>query len=288
VHDEQGLGDTLQFARYLPMVKERCGRLILETRRELIPLLKDFPGLDAVVQRPEAGEPPATADCCIPLLSLPLVFGTTRENIPALVPYIRADPRKSAAWGRRIEGPGLKVGLVWAGRPQHQDDRNRSCRLDLFLPLARIQGLNLFSLQKGPAETQIRDSELKDGMVHLGAELNDFSDTAAVISQLDLLIAVDTSVAHLAGAMARPVWVLLPAIPDWRWMLDRKDSPWYPTMRLFRRPCGGDWAPVVDGIASELRRMIAGIRDEQGNAHVATFTAASPENPRRQKTTLPS
>ena len=143
---------------------------------------------------------------------------------------------------------------MWAGRPEHQNDRNRSCRLETFLPLARIPGVRLYSLQKGPAESQIADSALRDAIVHLGPELHDFSDTAAALSHLDLLVSVDTSVAHLAGAMARPVWVLLPNIPDWRWMLDREDSPWYPTMRLFRQTGISTWSPLADKVAAELRR----------------------------------
>jgi tetratricopeptide (TPR) repeat protein len=253
VHDEQGLGDTLQFVRYLPEVKRRCGRVILETRRELIPLLQESPGVDVIVARPEnEGTPETTADCHVPLLSLPPMFGTTLATIPAHVPYIRPDARKSVAWADRIDGPGLKVGLVWAGRPEHQNDRKRSCRLEVFRPLTWIPGLKLFSLQKGPAETQIQNCVFNGAIVHLGPDLHDFADTAAAIARLDLLISVDTSVAHLAGAMARPTWVLLPTIPDWRWLLDRDDSPWYPTIRLFRQPRGGDWAAVVEKIAAEL------------------------------------
>jgi hypothetical protein len=149
----------------------------------------------------------------------------------------------------------LKVGLVWAGRPEHQNDHNRSCRLDTFLPLSRVPGVRLYSLQKGPAESQIADSALRDAIVHLGPELLDFSDTAAALAHLDLLVSVDTSVAHLAGAMARPVWVLLPPIPDWRWMLDREDSPWYPTVRLFRRAADQGWDAVMARVALQLREV---------------------------------
>ena len=256
VHDEQGLGDTLQFVRYLPEVRRRCGRVILETRRELIPLLKDSAGVDAIVARPEDERTPGvTADLHVPLMSLPLIFGTTGDTVPAEIPYIRPDALKSSAWGARIDGPGLKVGLVWAGRPEHQNDHNRSCRLDTFLPLSRVPGVRLYSLQKGPAESQIADSALRDAIVHLGPELLDFSDTAAALSHLDLLVSVDTSVAHLAGAMARPVWVLLPPIPDWRWMLDREDSPWYPTVRLFRRAADQGWDAVMARVALQLREV---------------------------------
>ncbi len=256
VHDEQGLGDTLQFVRYLPEVKRRCGRVILETRRELIPLLAGNLAVDEIVARPDDEQAPGpAADRYVPLMSLPHLFGTTADTVPAEVPYIRPDPRRSSAWAERMEGPGLKVGLVWAGRPEHQNDRNRSFRLDTFLPLARIPGVRLYSLQKGTAESQIADSALRDAIVPLGPELHDFSDTAAALSHLDLLVSVDTSVAHLAGAMARPVWVLLPNIPDWRWMLELDRSPWYPTMRLFRRRANRDWNAVVDSIRMEIERM---------------------------------
>ena len=189
-----------------------------------------------------------------PVVSLPHLFGTTADTVPAEVPYIRPDPRKSSAWAARMEGPGLKVGLVWAGRPEHQNDRNRSCRLDTFLPLTRVPGVRLYSLQKGLAESQIGDSSMREAIVHLGPDLHDFADTAAALSHLDLLVSVDTSVAHLAGAMARPVWVLLPQIPDWRWMLDRDDSPWYPTMRLFRQTRSRTMSQLAGRIATELRR----------------------------------
>jgi tetratricopeptide (TPR) repeat protein len=259
VHDEQGLGDTLQFVRYLPELKRRCGRVILETRRELIPLLRGNIDADEIVARPDDEQTPGmAADRHIPLMSLPHLFGTTADTVPAEVPYILPDPRKSSAWAARMDGQGLKVGLVWAGRPEHQNDRNRSCRLETFLPLARIPGARLYSLQKGPAESQIADSALLDAIVHLGPDLHDFADTAAALSRIDLLVSVDTSVAHLAGAMARPVWVLLPNIPDWRWMLDREDSPWYPTMRLFRQSRCGDWEAVVDKIAAALQELARG------------------------------
>ena len=257
VYDEQGLGDTFQFIRYLPMVKERCREVILETRRELMDLLQEFPGIDEVVERPGDVESQSEADFCIPLLSLPLVFRTTPETIPAVVPYLWADPRKAARWRQRIGGPYLKAGIVWAGRPQHQNDRNRSCRLDLFMPLARIPGIRIFSLQKGRAVEQITGNKLRDSIENLDREIESFSDTAAVISQLDLIISVDTSVAHLAGAMGRPVWLLLPFVPDWRWMLGRQDSPWYPTMRLFRQEEPGNWSQVFQRVTTELRAMLA-------------------------------
>lgn len=252
VHDEQGLGDTLQFVRYLPLVKERCGKVILEIQPPLLDLLRDLPGADQIVARPAKDGPQAMdADCYAPLMSLPRIFGARTDSIHAVVPYVWADLLKSVQWNKRLDRTTFNVGIVWAGRPEHQNDAKRSCPLRHFLPLSRIPGIRLFSLQKGPGASQIADHQ-EAWIVDLDPELNDFTDTAAVVSQLDLVLSVDTAVAHLAGAMGRPVWVLLPFVPDWRWLLDRDDSPWYPTMRLFRQPRDGDWVTVMERIESEL------------------------------------
>jgi tetratricopeptide (TPR) repeat protein len=259
VHDEQGLGDTLQFVRYLPMVKNLCGKVILETQRPLLELLRGLPGVDEIVARPVDGPQKLDANCHVPLMSLPGIFGTRVGSIPSVVPYLWADLPKSAHWKKRLGDSALNVGIVWAGRPQHQNDKNRSCRLDMFSGLARMTGAQLFSLQKGPAVSQIQEYGLQDSIENIDPELEDFTDTAAVIANLDLVISVDTSVAHLAGAMARPVWVIVPFIADWRWMLDRDDSPWYPTMRLFRQNTPGDWKPVFDRMEAELCRRVSGI-----------------------------
>jgi len=256
VHDEQGLGDTFQFVRYLPMLKADGREVVFETRKALFPLLSGFRGIDALVVRSEDGRPSARFDSYVPLLSLPHLFGTTLETIPAAVPYIFADPHKIAAWKSRVAGPGLRVGLVWAGRPAHMNDRKRSCPLSLFGLLADLPDVSFVGLQKGPAAAQAADWPVKDScrFVNLGEDFDDFADTAAVIANLDLVISVDTSVAHLAGAMGKPVWVLLPYIPDWRWMMGREDSPWYPTMRLFRQPQAGDWASVFTRVREEVIR----------------------------------
>jgi tetratricopeptide (TPR) repeat protein len=265
VHDEQGLGDTLQFVRYLPKVKERCARVVLETQAPLVHLLKDLPGVDAVTERPATAPHRSMADAHIPLMSLPRIFGTMADSIPAVVPYIWPDLEKARAWSGRISGPGLNVGLAWAGRPEHHNDRNRSCRLEQFAALARIPGMRFFSLQKGPAARQIHQAGLQEAVVDLDPELKDFTDTAAAAANLDLVITVDTSVAHLAGAMARPVWVLLPFVPDWRWMLDRDDSPWYPSMHLFRQEKPGEWESVFRRVEAALRRRSTGICETAGN-----------------------
>jgi Flp pilus assembly protein TadD len=255
VHDEQGFGDTLQFVRYLPMVRQRCGRVILETRRELLDLLRGFPGADERVERPAGHHPPVAADACVPLLSLPGIFGTTLETIPAPVPYLHADPEKTNLWARRLQGPELKIGMVWAGRLEHSNDRNRSCPLELFLPLMGLPGLRWFGLQKGPAAAQSEIEPISRMLVNWGTGLKDFSDTAAAIAQLDLVLSVDTAVVHLAGAMGKPVWVLLSFVSDWRWMTRREDSPWYPTMRLFRQATPGDWPGVFRRVAEDLERL---------------------------------
>ncbi len=256
VHDEQGLGDTLQFVRYLPRVRERCGWVILETRRELMGLLRGFPGVDELVERPQRPGLFAGVDCCIPLLSLPRIFGTTVDTIPAEVPYLRPDPVKTTLWAERLKPHGLRVGIVWAGRPEHSNDRNRSCPLGHFRPLADLSGISLMGLQKGPASAQAESVAFANSVRNIGDDLHDFSDTAAVLANLDLLVSVDTAVVHLAGAMGKPVWVLLPTISDWRWMLNREDSLWYPTMRLFRQSHPGDWDQVFRRVAQEIRKMV--------------------------------
>jgi hypothetical protein len=189
-------------------------------------------------------------------MSLPYLFRTRLSNIPDGVPYLEAPRERVLAWKKRISDPGLKVGIVWAGRPEHMNDHNRSCRLEQFAVLADLKGLRWYSLQKGPAEAQLGDWQPAIKIKNLGAAFKDFADTAAAIANLDLVITVDTSVAHLAGAMGAPVWVFLPYIPDWRWMMRRQDSPWYPTMRLFRQPEQGDWHSVFSQTRRDLQQML--------------------------------
>jgi tetratricopeptide (TPR) repeat protein len=253
VHDEQGLGDTLQFVRYLPMLKRRCAKVIFETRRSLIGILERHPGIDQLVPRLQAAPAAENWDFFIPLLSLPAIFGTSLDTIPKTMPYIQAPTEKAAYWRQRIDTTEFNVGVVWAGRPMHTNDRNRSCRLEHFLPLSEFTGIRLVGLQKGSAAAQAAALPADRKVVNFGEEFEDFSDTAGLIDNLDLVITVDTAVAHLAGAMAKPVWVLLPFIPDWRWMMHRQDSPWYPTMRLFRQKKHGDWKSVFQQVAAELQ-----------------------------------
>jgi tetratricopeptide (TPR) repeat protein len=244
---EQGCGDTIHFARYIRMLAARGAKIILECQPELKSLLQDLPGTVRVVAR---GEEPGEFDCHLPLLSLPLHFQTTLENIPAAVPYLRADEGRVEIWRSRFaKVEGFKVGLVWAGNPDHRNDRNRSLPAELLSPLLAVEGVEFFSLQLP------RPRETPAGMTDLSADLHDFSDTAAALSQLDLLICVDTAIAHLAGALGRPVWTLLPQAADWRWMRNAERTSWYPTMRLFRQTVRGDWGTVIDRVQHKLGEL---------------------------------
>ena len=257
VYDEQGFGDTLQFARYLPLVKDRGGTVIFETRRELIDLFKNSAGADQVIERQSYDRPATEADFYVSLLSLPGIFKTQLKTIPNKTPYLFADAAKAAYWNRWPDVRGLKIGIVWAGQPTHKENHNRSCTLSQFAPLLEIPGVQFIGLQKGPAAKQrFNPEEANIHFANLGEEFKDFSDTAGLIENLDLVISVDTAVAHLAGAMGKPVWVLLPFIPDWRWMIDRADSPWYPRMRLFRQKISEDWNSVFEQTADELRALV--------------------------------
>jgi Flp pilus assembly protein TadD len=252
LHAEHGLGDTVQFVRYVSLLAERGGRVILRCQRELRELLKNLCVDQLIVE----GETIPSFDVHCPLMSLPHAFGTRLNSIPNSVPYLTPDPSRVEQWQRRLTlSPGFRVGVVWAGRPQHQYDGDRSIRLLALAPLARVAGVKFFSLQKGEAAEQTR--KLPPGMDLLDhtALLVDYADTAAMISQLDLVISVDTSVAHVAAAMGKPVWLLLAFAPDWRWLLDRDDSPWYPTMRLFRQSVRGDWTSVIERVTQSLSQI---------------------------------
>jgi hypothetical protein len=196
-------------------------------------------------------------DLCVSIMDLPHVFGTSLETLPNTVPYLYPDPAQVQDWGRRLGGPGLKVGIVWAGSPTHGNDAHRSCQLDLFAPLARIPGVRLYGLQKGPAAAQAQGGE--EPVTNLGEEFADLMDAACCVAAMDLIISVDTAMAHLAGALGKPTWMLLPFAPDWRWMLHRHDSPWYPTMQLFRQPRPRDWASVFFAVSERLRDSTRGI-----------------------------
>ena len=249
---EQGFGDLLQFCRYVPWLAERAN-VVLRVEWPLVRLLSGLDGARHVVA---TGEPLPPFDAWIPMLSLPLAFRTEVETIPWDGPYLRADPRQSATWRARLAAfPGRKIGVVWAGasRPGHPRanavDRRRSIALERFAPLASLPDLCLVSLGKGNTATPPAGMVLHDWT----AELDDFADTAALIEALDLVISVDTSVVHLAGALGKPVWVLNRYDQCWRWLRDRSDSPWYPTARLFRQHTPGDWSGVIADVVEALR-----------------------------------
>ncbi|MBN1123492.1 MAG: tetratricopeptide repeat protein [Sedimentisphaerales bacterium] len=257
LHYEQGYGDSIQFLRYLPMVKARGGQILLEERPVLLPLLKAYPHVDQFLAAGSHAPSPDSYDIHISLLDLPQVFNTTLQTIPNQVPYLWPDPEKISHWRSCLPAGEFRVGIVWAGSPHHGNDTNRSCPQEWFLPLSRIPGVQLISLQKEAPETERFPGSGRNPIHHLGPILNDFSDTAAVIASLDLVISVDTAVAHLAGALGKEVWTLLPFAPDWRWMLHRIDSPWYPTMRLFRQPAWGDWNSVFQEVLGALHNRVA-------------------------------
>ncbi len=255
---EQGLGDALQFLRYAPLLAGRGARVVVEVPAALARLAASVAGVEAVVV---AGTRPPPCDFQVPLMSLPHLLGGI---VPADIPYLRPDPAAAAAWGRRLTGlPGLKVGLAWSGAPRPHDrqsnlvDRRRSLTLAQFAPLAGIAPVTLVSLQKGAAAAQQAAPPAGLALVDVMEEIGDFADTAALAANLDLVISVDTSVAHLAGALGRPVWLLSRFDGCWRWLLERSDSPWYPTARLFRQSRPGDWQPVVAAVAAALAELAA-------------------------------
>lgn len=254
LHPDQGLGDTLQFIRYVSLLVARGATVHLEVQPPLKALLADFPGAASVIVH---GEPLPNFDCHCPLLSLPFAFDTQLDTIPSAVCYLRAPAAKSATWAAQFSttlasGP-LRVGVVWRGNPKHANDSNRSMPFETFRRLFDLEDCTFVSLQVGPNERESEVTRHHPHCVDPTAQINDFTDTAAIVENLDLIISVDTSIVHLAGAMGKPVWVLLPYAPDWRWMLERNDSPWYPTMRLFRQTAVGDWSTVLAEVERELR-----------------------------------
>jgi Flp pilus assembly protein TadD len=254
LHAEQGLGDAIQFVRYVPIVAARGRRVgaqvILECPPELARLLKGIGGIDRLIVTGEHDEPPSHFDLHCPLMTLPGILGTDATKIPASIPYLRVPEPEVAKWSAKIaqDPSGYRVGLVWAGSPTHVKDRRRSIDPNLLLPLSQVKRVVFYNLQIGSS------SPLPEGLnpVDHRSEIKDFADTAALVDQLDLLITVDTAAAHLAGAMGKKVWTLLPYAPDWRWQLGRPDSPWYPTIRLFRQENPGDWKSVISEITNLL------------------------------------
>ena len=251
VHAEQGIGDMLQFCRFVPLAA-RGGRLVLEVHRPLVRLLEQLPGVTQVVA---LGDPLPPFDRQCPALSLPYVLGMTDErDIPPVMPYLRPDASRMERWARRVGGlDGRRVGLVWAGNPERMRmDRRRSIAPDRLAGLRNVPGIALVSLQKGPASAALAGSELGASVHDWTDELEDFADTAALVATLDLVIGVDTAVVHLAGALGKPVWLLNRFDTCWRWQRERDDSPWYPTLRQFRQPGPGDWDCVIVGVRNAL------------------------------------
>jgi hypothetical protein len=244
---DQGFGDTIQFCRYIPEVAKIAPNLIMACSAEMKPILMQQGGITRYFDRWE--HMPAFDAYCA-LSSLPRLFDTNLSNIPAPVPYVQADPAKIEHWRERIDALAPKtyrrLGLVWAGRPTHGNDFNRTMTLRQLAPLAALDRVALLSLQLGPAQTEIGRYFGRAPLINLGAEIQDFTDTIAILSVLDRLVTVDTGVAHLAGAMGRPTSILLPYAPDWRWLLDRTDTPWYPTVTLHRQDRPGQWDGAVE------------------------------------------
>lgn len=249
---EQGLGDTLQFARYAPMVAAAGQRVVLECPGALVRLMTSLDGVVQVIEQ-GGGSPPPRHDYQVPLMSLPGEFATDLSTIPADVPYLRAAESDTAVWRRRLEKvAGPRIGIAWKGSPDHPRDRVRSPGLAPLLPLLKLPGAAFVSLQKDGAPDLAAHGAT--AVIDMTADLSDFAATAALVDCLDLIVTCDTAVGHLAGALGRPVAMLLPHVPEWRWLLERDDTPWYPTMRLFRQPAAGDWDGAIDALGVYISR----------------------------------
>jgi len=257
VQAEQGLGDTLQFVRYLPLLAARAGKVTLRVQQQLVTLLRE--SLSGIAVLGDRGDP-APYEFDAALLSLPRLLKTRPETVPAELPYLRAPARTTQRFSKRFTKlEGIKVGLVWAGNPEHVNDHRRSLTLAMFKPLFALRGTSLVSLQVGPRAVDLKKlKRRKSAIDDVAPELVEFADTAGAVAALDLMITVDTAVAHLAGALGKPVWLLLPWVTDWRWMLVREDCSWYPTMRLFRQSKGEDWTDVIARVAKELCAVAQG------------------------------
>ena len=258
VSDASGLGDTIQFSRYLPLLAAMGASVTFFGPQKLMRLLSQFgPRVRMVSELP----PGQRYDYRCKLLSLPHLLGTDADNIPQLVPYIKAEPERVAHWRTRIGGHGFRVGICWRGAPNRLFDRGRSPPLSAMLPIARLPGVRLISLQKTFGLEQLQDLPAGMQVETLGDDFDNgpdaFLDTAAVMESLDLVLSIDTSITHVAGALGRPVWLALQRVPEWRWQLERRDSPWYPTVRLFRQASLGDWDSVYTAMADELKPWLA-------------------------------
>ncbi|WP_448662041.1 glycosyltransferase family 9 protein [Sphingomonas sp. CJ20] len=252
IHDEQGYGDTFQFMRMVAWAKERSqAQVVLEINHEMASIARRMPGFDAITLRGEL-PPPFHVHC--EMMSLPMAMGLKLSDLPGdPMPYLTALPDRRAVWRERLARyPGFKVACLWAGRPTHMNDANRSIALATLAPLAQ-EGVTFFSIQKGPTEGDAANPPPGMNLVNLSPDIGDFEDTAAILAEVDLLISIDSSPVHLAGALGRPAWVMLPLLPDWRWLQGRNDTPWYPSVRLFRQTEWGRWDEVVSRVATALK-----------------------------------
>jgi hypothetical protein len=264
---EQGFGDTLQFIRFAILVKRMGARVVLECQKALFQLLQSYVGVDELIAR---GSPLPPVDLYAPLMSLPYLLRTTIDAIPQEIPYLFADRESIARWRSEFPKDGqFRIGIVWQGNPNFSDDAFRSIPLMKFLGLTRLPGVRLYALQKGPGRDQLTEKRVSDALVDLGPRLDEntgaFIDTAAVMCVLDLIISIDSACAHLAGALGVPIWLPAYYVSDWRWLNDREDSPWYPTLRLFRQPRMGDWDSVIESMAERIRSMIEDGRMQGGS-----------------------
>ncbi len=253
IHDEQGYGDTFQFIRMVAWARQRSGaRIILQVDPKQLLFARRMNVADEVIVR---GALPPPFDCHCQMMDLPMALGLELSDLPGTIPYLSADPERLKKWRRRLADlPRPLVGLCWAGRPEHFNDANRSLNLAQLAPFASGD-ITFISVQKGPRASQAQTPPPGMKIIDFGNEQADFDDTAAIIMESDLLISIDSSPAHLAGALGRPVWLLLPLVPDWRWLTERTDSPWYPAHRLFRQRTPGEWGPVIQDIADALASL---------------------------------
>jgi hypothetical protein len=257
IHADHGFGDTIHFCRYVPLAAARGARVILELQKPLRELMTTLAGGARIVAK---GEPLPDFDLRCPVVSLPLAFRTELATIPSATPYLQASPEAVRSWSARL-GPRQRprIGIAWSGDPMHSNDHNRSIALEAFLPLLAGVDATFVSLHRDVRAGDVAALQSRSDLVHFGEDLKDYSDTAALIANLDLVIAVDTSVVHLAGALAKPVWILVTFVPDWRWFLDRDDSPWYPTVRLFRQDKTRNWDSVIARVNTALADYVRGL-----------------------------
>jgi hypothetical protein len=255
LYPEQGRGDFIQFVRFASVVKARGGRVILQCPQSFLPILRTFSGYDQLVSK-EAAVP--DYDVHASVMDLPMLLGTRVDTIPAEIPYLFADPALTERWKEELKKfEGFKIGIMWKGSSQYRADLYRSIRLAEFAPLAKVEGVRLISLQKGEGVEQLQSVGRELGIIDLGTGADEatgaFMETAAIVMNLDLVISADSALGHLAGALGRPAWIALPSASDWRWLLEREDTPWYPDVRLFRQPRLGDWKSVFERMALQLK-----------------------------------